>query len=77
VVRETETETRAFDIHCTHLGCPLSFSSGAGKFVCPCHGGNFDIEGNVTGGPPPRPMIQYAVQVVDGNVQVGALEPGA
>ena len=77
VVRETETDFRAFDIHCTHLGCPLSFSSGAGKFMCPCHGGNFDIEGNVTGGPPPRPMIQYAVQVVDGNVQVGALEPGA
>jgi menaquinol-cytochrome c reductase iron-sulfur subunit len=77
VVRETETEFRAFDIHCTHLGCPLSFSSGSGKFVCPCHGGNFDVMGNVTGGPPPRPMIQYATQVVDGNVQVGVIEPGA
>ncbi len=77
VVRETDTDFRAFDIHCTHLGCPLSFSSGSGKFVCPCHGGNFDVMGNVTGGPPPRPMVQYATQVVDGHVQVGMLEPGA
>ena len=45
VVRETEVDVTAFDIHCTHLGCPLSYSSGAQRFVCPCHGGTFDIEG--------------------------------
>ena len=36
-------------------------SQRLGQFVCPCHGGTFDIEGEVTGGPPPRPMIQYEV----------------
>jgi menaquinol-cytochrome c reductase iron-sulfur subunit len=77
VVRETEAEVVAFDIHCTHLGCPLGFSSGSGTFLCPCHGGSFDIEGDVLSGPPPRPMIQYETRVVDGEVQVGRLAPGA
>ena len=73
VVRETDVDVTAFDIHCTHLGCPLSYSSGAQRFVCPCHGGTFDIEGVVMGGPPPRPMMRYETQVVDGNLMVGQL----
>ena len=77
VVRETEEQVLAFDIHCTHLGCPLSFASGSGTFVCPCHGGSFDIEGDVLGGPPPKPMAQYECRVVDGEVQVGPLVVGA
>ena len=77
VVRETEQEVVAFDIHCTHLGCPLAFSSGSGTFLCPCHGGSFDIQGDVLSGPPPQPMIQYETRVVDGEVQVGRLGPGA
>jgi menaquinol-cytochrome c reductase iron-sulfur subunit len=77
IVRETETDFVAFDIHCTHLGCPLAFSSGAGQFVCPCHGGTFSVEGQVTGGPPPRPMLRYETRVVDGEVQVGRLQEGA
>jgi quinol---cytochrome c reductase iron-sulfur subunit, bacillus type len=77
VVRETETEVVAFDIHCTHLGCPLAFASGSATFVCPCHGGSFDVHGDVTSGPPPRPMIQYETRVVDGDVQVGRIAPEA
>ncbi len=77
VVRETEDQVIAFDIHCTHLGCPLAFSSGSATFVCPCHGGSFDVEGDVLSGPPPRPMVQYDTRVVDGQVQVGPIAPEA
>lgn len=77
VVRTTETDTVAYDIHCTHLGCPLAFSSGSGSFLCPCHGGSFDLEGNVTGGPPPGPMNQFEVRVSDGILEVGTLAKGA
>jgi Rieske Fe-S protein len=45
--------------------------------VCPCHGGSFDIHGQVTGGPPPGPMNRYLVRVVDGIVEVGPLEKEA
>ena len=51
-------------------------AAAPGSFVCPCHGGSFDIEGQVTGGPPPGPMNRYEVRVVDGIVEVGPLAEG-
>lgn len=41
---------------CTHLGC-VAERSADGKFLCPCHGSKFDVEGNVTGGPAPRGLV--------------------
>ena len=77
IARLSEQEIVAYDIHCPHLGCPLSYSSGAGTFLCPCHGGSFDVAGNVTGGPPPGPMNRYEVRVTDGIVEVGRLAADA
>ncbi len=77
VVRKSDIEAVVFDPHCTHLGCPLAWSEGAGSFVCPCHGGSFGMDGIVKSGPPPRPMVQYETKVVDGNLFIGALPAGA
>jgi Rieske Fe-S protein len=47
---------------CAHLGCPvrwLTNAEGHGEFLCPCHGGIYDINGNWVGGPPPRGMYRY------------------
>lgn len=74
VVRKSDTEAVVFDPHCTHLGCPLSATAGSNSFVCPCHGGSFDTNGDVTSGPPPHPMFRYTVRVDGGNVVIGALE---
>jgi len=56
----------AFNATCTHQGCPVSFV-GPG-FQCPCHGASYDGNGQVTGGPAPRPLTKIPVKVVDGNV---------
>jgi Rieske Fe-S protein len=47
---------------CAHLGCPVRwvFIEGKGEFLCPCHGGIYDINGGWVGGPPPRGMYSYA-----------------
>jgi menaquinol-cytochrome c reductase iron-sulfur subunit len=68
VLRETDSKAIVLDPHCTHLGCPVEFSSGSGSFLCPCHGGTFDPEGYPTGGPPPRRMDTYETRVTDGEV---------
>lgn len=41
---------------CTHLGCITRFKSDEKAIACPCHGSRFDLEGNVTHGPAPRPL---------------------
>ncbi len=46
---------------CAHLGCPVRWlvnTEGEGEFLCPCHGGIYDINGGWVGGPPPRGMYQ-------------------
>jgi len=77
VVRTSETDVTAFDPHCTHLGCPLAWSTGSKSFACPCHGGSFNRDGEVVAGPPPRPMIRYETRIQDGEVFVGALQDEA
>ena len=41
---------------CTHLGCIPSYRPSEHKFICACHGGQFDESGVNIFGPPPRPL---------------------
>ncbi len=36
---------------CTHMGCLLRFSSDEQAFVCPCHGAEFNLHGDLRYGP--------------------------
>jgi Rieske Fe-S protein len=59
---------------CAHLGCPVRWLEieGQGEFLCPCHGGIYDINGGWVGGPPPRGMYRYTQVKVeeDGTLYV-------
>jgi cytochrome b6-f complex iron-sulfur subunit len=46
---------------CTHNGCSVGYNSNSNNFICPCHNGTFDINGNVTGGPPSIALKKYSV----------------
>jgi len=74
-VRRSGNQAAVFDFHCTHLGCPVSWNTGAKLFFCPCHGGVFDADGKHVSGPPPRPLDQYATKVENGTLYMGALLP--
>lgn len=64
-------ELRAFSAVCTHLGCIVKPDpTDHHALYCACHGGMFDLEGAVVGGPPPRPLPRYPVEVRDGQVFV-------
>jgi cytochrome b6-f complex iron-sulfur subunit len=56
---------------CTHLGCLVNYDKTKQIFICPCHAGTFDLEGNVISGPPPQPLPKFAVKVADGNIVIG------
>jgi 3-phenylpropionate/trans-cinnamate dioxygenase ferredoxin component len=66
----------AFDGLCTcaDQACPLSGGLLEGtKLMCQCHGSRFDITtGAVINGPATEPLNVYAVQEVDGDIQVRA-----
>ena len=61
----------AFSAVCTHLGCIVQWQSEKGEFLCPCHGGRFDTNGQVLGGPPPKPLESLPATVEGDQILVG------
>jgi len=62
----------ALSNRCAHLGCPVRWVDAAERFICPCHGGVYDLLGRRVGGPPVRPLDRFYTRVVDGMyVQLG------
>ncbi|MFH1169139.1 MAG: ubiquinol-cytochrome c reductase iron-sulfur subunit [Chloroflexota bacterium] len=59
-----------FDPHCTHLNCPFYWDDKSNTFRCPCHGGVFDIDGNVKAGPPPRPLDRLEFIIENGEIEL-------
>jgi Rieske Fe-S protein len=44
----------------------------AGGFGCPCHGGQYDPEGNRTAGPPVRALDRFNYSIIKGRLVLGA-----
>ncbi len=55
---------------CTHLGCLYNWNSQENKFICPCHGSQFQKDGTYIQGPANRSTDRFVVQIVspDGTV---------
>ena len=41
-------------------------------FGCPCHGGQYDTEGNRTAGPPVRALDRYNYSIIEGRLVLGS-----
>jgi Rieske Fe-S protein len=70
LVRTGEDDVRALHSTCTHLGCRTSYDRKTRRILCPCHGGAFDVNGDVVAGPPPSPLPTLATRIEDGHVMV-------
>jgi Rieske Fe-S protein len=55
---------------CPHLGCPLNWHPDHAEFVCPCHGGTFNAQGQHVSGPPPRSMDPLDYRVENGRLLI-------
>jgi quinol---cytochrome c reductase iron-sulfur subunit, bacillus type len=73
VVRPDQDSVLILDLHCTHMGCPVSWSQGAKRYLCPCHGGAFAADGTRVVGPPPRRLDRYQALVANQVVWMGPL----
>lgn len=56
---------------CSHLGCLVNYQREKAEFVCPCHGGRYDITGKNVAGPPPAPLNSLPIRIEDGFLLVG------
>lgn len=53
----------AFDLVCPHQGCVVEYSPQAQRFICPCHGSQFNGRtGAVLNGPAPTGLGRIPVK---------------
>ena len=50
----------------------IAMDSPPSGFSCPCHGGQYDTEGNRTAGPPVRSLDRYSFSIRNGNLYLGS-----
>ncbi len=65
--KEILSQLNVLSNSCAHLGCPVRWFPHEQLFLCPCHGGMYDINGGWVGGPPPRGMYRYTEAEVREN----------
>jgi cytochrome b6-f complex iron-sulfur subunit len=66
----TASGLAAVGLKCTHLSCNVRWNPDKQIIECPCHGGTFDLQGNVLSGPPPRPLPTFRVEVIDDRIYI-------
>ena len=70
-IEELSRRINVLSNHCTHLGCPTRWIPDKDLIVCPCHGGEYDINGSYYAGPPPQGLFRYAYEIrEDGSLYV-------
>jgi Rieske Fe-S protein len=69
-VTEDGQNITVFSDACTHLSCKVHWDEERGAFVCPCHDGIFDKQGNVVSGPPPRPLYHFETQIENDQLMI-------
>ena len=73
LIRVSETDFRAFAGTCTHLDCIVEYHRDQQRIWCNCHNGEYNLAGQRTAGPPPKPLEPFKVDLVF----KGANEPQA
>ena len=61
-------EMRAVLSTCSHSGCEVTKLRTT--FECPCHGSEYDLQGNVLRGPAPEPLEVFQVEKVAGRLEI-------
>ncbi|HXA29511.1 MAG TPA: ubiquinol-cytochrome c reductase iron-sulfur subunit [Candidatus Angelobacter sp.] len=59
VVKSDSSTLRILSNTCSHMQCNVHWDPSLGQFLCPCHGGLYDLNGLNIGGPPPSPLPQW------------------
>jgi len=70
VVRKDSGDFRALSAKCTHLDCNVQYKSDTKQIWCACHNGFYNLEGKNISGPPPKPLSQYIVNIIDEKIMI-------
>lgn len=65
LVYNNGTDLLVFNDLCTHQGCQVEYITKSHKFICPCHGSEYNKTGEVLKGPALLPLQRLEYKVID------------
>jgi len=65
IVEDSSISSYGLNAVCTHLGCVVPWNASENKFICPCHGSQYDNTGKVVRGPAPLSLALVHTNVTD------------
>nr|GLL30449.1 cytochrome b6-f complex iron-sulfur subunit 1, chloroplastic [Ipomoea trifida]GMD08459.1 cytochrome B6-F complex iron-sulfur subunit, chloroplastic [Ipomoea batatas] len=68
VENDGQLATYGINAVCTHLGCVVPWNAAENKFICPCHGSQYNNQGRVVRGPAPLSLALAHADVDDDKV---------
>lgn len=70
LIRTEDGNFRAYFATCTHLDCIVQYRTDLQQIWCACHNGLYDINGLNISGPPPKPLEELTVNIVNNEITV-------
>lgn len=71
VIHHPDGQFKAFTATCTHLGCTVQYMPESKDIYCACHGGHYDAQtGKNIAGPPPKPLTELKVTIINDEIKV-------
>ena len=69
IIISREEKTIVLSAHCTHLGCKIN-QTEKDRLVCPCHGSEYDLNGNVVKGPAYKNLEILSSKITSDGTQI-------
>jgi Rieske Fe-S protein len=73
LIKTEDNQYKALSAGCTHLDCIVQYKKDTKQILCACHNGIYDLNGRNVSGPPPRPLEQYDVKVINEEIVITKL----
>ena len=70
LIRTEKGNFLAFSATCTHLDCIVQYRSDKKEIWCACHNGVYDLRGRNVSGPPPKPLQEFPVNIINDEILI-------
>ncbi|UCE07123.1 MAG: Rieske 2Fe-2S domain-containing protein [bacterium] len=70
LIHTDDGKYKAFTAICTHLDCIVQYRDDVKHIWCACHNGHFDLFGKNISGPPPSPLEEFKVTIINDDIIV-------
>ena len=70
LIRAEDGNFHAFGATCTHLDCIVQYRTDSKQILCACHNGIYDLRGINVSGPPPKPLEEYTVNIINDEIVI-------